>query len=581
MGYERPTSPHLDDLATGAIVFESHFAQQTYTRATLPQTLYSRYWTPRLSSGSARIPVGSPSELFLDLDAESVSLARALSDLGLHTVGISAHSWLLEESSFAREFDEFHDLASTTTYPEVYAYPRADQVTDAAIEWLTGHPNEEVFLYLHYMDTHFPHLFTEEARRFLDPRIDAPETAKRFSAAGFPRDRVAKLEGDERAYLDALYDGDVFYADRHLGRLFSYLRRRGILDHTLIVVTSDHGEHLLEVTGRFEHGGPWYDAVAHIPLILSYPARLEPARHAGISAAVDVAPTVLGLLGAGPPAGKRFDGEDLLPEVLGKSPARELVFSQFGVRSTGEKLILSPRARSRLSRFEDEDGSLNLSELDYELYDLTVDRGEARNLAELRSERAEELFAAYLETLGPLYERYIESVRTEAPRHPFAIEAQDFSLEPMPATAAEPGESREAPEPPAGWTLSSRSGHDYLLARPNAEAIQIHVSVPDGSYELSAAVRGDLTITVDGGPVGTVSGPPVEESHGGPGADAEDRVVEIGRTEVRAGRFRAELAPAHSNRAAAIRLLGFTPVGIDRDRQQAIDERLRTLGYID
>ena len=70
---------------------------------------------------------------------------------------------------FAREFTFLFDLQSTIRFDPKYAYPRADKVVDKAIEWIGKNRRRDYFLYLHVMDTHFPHLFEEDAAAFYGP----------------------------------------------------------------------------------------------------------------------------------------------------------------------------------------------------------------------------------------------------------------------------------------------------------------------------------------------------------------------------------------------------------------------------
>ena len=88
-------------------------------------------------------------------------------------------------------------------------------------------------------------------------------------ATGEPKPGSVALQPAERDYLNALYDGSLRFTDREIGRLVDWFDKKGTLDQTVIAITADHGEHLMEVPRRFAHLGPWYDAVARIPLIIS------------------------------------------------------------------------------------------------------------------------------------------------------------------------------------------------------------------------------------------------------------------------------------------------------------------------
>ena len=242
MGVSDSLTPNLDALGSRGAVFRSHFSQDTATRTAIPKLLYSRYFCPLLFPDSAKVPLFFPAELFQTFDDESVSLPRALALGGYRGALVSAHSWFKPGSGIAAEFDETFDLSTELTFPAKYAYPRAQQVVDFAIDWLEEHEGGKHFLYLHLMDTHFPHFFEEDAQALLDPEIYDQVDLSLFSEGGRPRSLTSALSGPDRLYLEALYDGSLRYADRQLGRLLEYLRSQGQLEKTLIVVTSDHGD---------------------------------------------------------------------------------------------------------------------------------------------------------------------------------------------------------------------------------------------------------------------------------------------------------------------------------------------------
>jgi hypothetical protein len=189
-GYARRTTPNLDALAAGGVVFTSCWAQGTHTRAALPSLFYSRYFARPLFPHDPSVPYSAPEDLFRADDPELVSLPRALSAAGVHTAGISAHTWIGEDTELAREFDEFSDLSVRLPFPPGYGAPSAEQLVDAAIDWMGEHRDEDWFLYLHVMDVHTPRRLDDDARRWYPPGAAVPP---RFDAHGVPRDRDAPV----------------------------------------------------------------------------------------------------------------------------------------------------------------------------------------------------------------------------------------------------------------------------------------------------------------------------------------------------------------------------------------------------
>jgi arylsulfatase A-like enzyme len=157
---------------------------------------------------------------------------------------------------------------------------------------------------------------------------------------------VTVTEGD-LAHVVGLYDGEVAYADAQVGRLLDALHGHGIDGRTLVVFAADHGEDLHEHNRYFFHSPSMYSSSLRIPLILSLPGVLPRGSATDHAASiVDVAPTVLGLLGLAAPS--TFQGVNLLPGgVVPARPARTAAFSEtsgriFSVSTPEWRLVYNP-----------------------------------------------------------------------------------------------------------------------------------------------------------------------------------------------------------------------------------------------
>jgi arylsulfatase A-like enzyme len=129
-----------------------------------------------------------------------------------------------------------------------------------------------------------------------DPPITVyPRKSYYFYESGDP------LPDAERADLIGRYDGDILFADGVLGKLFAELRRRDLLDRTVVVITADHGEEFYD-HANWGHGHSLYDELLHVPLVMHYPPGLPAGRRIeDVVMAVDVMPTLLELAGVQPP----------------------------------------------------------------------------------------------------------------------------------------------------------------------------------------------------------------------------------------------------------------------------------------
>lgn len=550
----RETSPNLDALAERGVVFVNHFSQATDTRSALPRLLYSRYFIPPLFPLSARVPFSHPSDLFRERDAEAISLPAVMAANGFHTAMISAHTWLKPSTAFAREFAEAHDISSDLRLEPDFPHPRAEAVVDFALDWLERHRERDVFLYLHLMDTHSPRFFEGDAAALYD---GPPDDAERWAGTRDRELRSAEPFADaERRALDAIYDGSVRYTDRHLGRLFDLYREWRVLDRTLIAVTADHGEILLERPGVLGHGGPWYDLVARVPLIVSYPDRLTARRIEAETESVDILPTLVGLLDLELPGGTSLDGVDLLAADAAV-PGRPTIGHR-ALRVDGFKVIFEQSDDVLLAR----DAS-DPSDLTGELYDLAADPGETSDLWSERPEIVASALTGYRDRLGRPYARYRRTRTERQPDSSFAIAARHFRTErPVPTLAQ--------PRTPAagGWVLSDHWQDSYLASHPGASPLGFEFELPDGVYELSAAIsdgcRLELPQAVAGAGRGSRSG----------------ETVRFGEIEVEDQLFRGTLSPGPGRGQCSISYLGFRPAGAAREDTER-DERLRALGYVD
>jgi arylsulfatase A-like enzyme len=574
-GYRRATTPRLDALAKEGLVFTRFFSQATYTRASLASLLYSRYFARPVFPASASVPVTDPDELFRALDAEAISLPRALAAAGVHTAAISAHTWITGGSEFAHEFDEFHDLSSELRYKRDDFYPRAEPVIDYTIDWLRRMRDRDFFLYLHLMDMHSPYERNAEARAFFG---DSGYDAKAFTPEGRPKNLAHALEGRDREYLDALYDGSLRYADRHLGRLFDALAASGRLATMVIAVTADHGEQLLEQPELLGHGGPWRDVLGRVPFILHAPGRVAPGRTEAFGEMVDVAPTFLGLLGVALPPERRADGLDLVAVARGTLPPREHVFMSEGIRSARWKVLLPPPEMVLGTRPRPG------SDLDGELYDLDADPAEVHDLWLAQPDVASNLVAAFRAHMAAPYARYRAATASGPPRTAFAIASRSFLLDrPVPVLPDKPRLSELMDHVgPSGWARSTHPGKHALLARGDAEPLTVEFPVPNGTYALNVVLHGACRLEVAGGP------PPVElrvPRNGGarpPETLRDVAAVDVGSVTITDERFRAVFRPLAEAPWLLVRRFGFTPAGAEAGGPDPERERrLRALGYVE
>jgi choline-sulfatase len=192
-----------------------------------------------------------------------------------------------------------------------------------ARRWLEERkPGERFFLFVHTYAIHAPYQRVARARGL--PRGALRETFELADLADVRAGRIAIGETEQR-YLTALYDGGVAAADAAVGQLLATLDATGLVDETLVIVTSDHGEDLggRDPRRAGDHGHTLFDELVRIPLVVSDPG-IAASQGQRIGAQVrlfDVLPTALERLGVSTPA--TLEGRSLVPLMLGTTETRE------------------------------------------------------------------------------------------------------------------------------------------------------------------------------------------------------------------------------------------------------------------
>ncbi|MEN8160677.1 MAG: sulfatase [Myxococcota bacterium] len=270
-GHTRPTSPEKDALAREGVLFERAFSQATKTRPSCPALMTSLY--------PSATGVWTHPEALHD---RYLTLAEILRSQGFATASFIQNGQAGRVAGLHQGFD------SLIFEPD----ERANLYRDGVRRWITRHADRNFFLYVHLVDPHSPY-DPPPGYRAWHEEAGASEPVKRR-----PHFEPSWVEHATVANRHARYDGEIAYNDRHFGELVRWLGARGLLDDTLIVFLSDHGEHLGEHGGLWEHQPPGYRQVTHVPLLMRYPKALpQGIRVSGPVQLIDVMPTVLELAG--------------------------------------------------------------------------------------------------------------------------------------------------------------------------------------------------------------------------------------------------------------------------------------------
>ena len=378
-GYGRETSPNIDALADEGVVFERTMSTSTFT---LPAHM------SMLSSLNARVHGVINDGKRLTPSATLIS--EVFQRNGWHTAAVVGAPYLNHEFGFAQGFDVYDDETISFASKSASHLGRTSLKThQRALELLDDFGTDPFFLFLHYWDVHFDYIPPYPFQLMFDPDYEGDMDARDFleSPAINPDMDPRDLE-----HIVALYDGEIALVDMFIGRLFGYLKRRGLWDNTMVIVTADHGDEFFEHGGK-AHRRTLYRETLQIPLVIKFPAsRWGGHRVASIAGVVDIAPTILEV--AGLEALPESNGRSLLPQVTGGAEPTVYFADLHGdlgaVISDPLKLI---RGSSQ--------GSETLA-----LFDIHADSDEMKNLAEKRTDD--------FDALAALLDRWIATSETRA-----------------------------------------------------------------------------------------------------------------------------------------------------------------------
>jgi len=336
-------TPNIDKLSKRSVVFTRAFANGPGTNQSFPAILSSTYF---LMHGGMRLLPGF------------TTLAQVLSNNSFKTVAFHSNPFLSKGLGWERGFSEFYDFMDVIKSPSAFItrqqdaklggrlarlastflqahrsariqwflrktyfrfsrlqipYLEGKKLNSEVIRWIEKNKKTKFFLWMHYMDPHYPYMPPE---RYLSD-FSSRQEAFSFNLSADHK----KPSKDDMEVLKSLYSGEVKYVDACIGEFLRYLEDNGLLENSLILIVADHGHAFME-HDKFSH--PYdilYNEVLHIPFILY---GLEPSKSVNASVQLlDVPPTITDLLNVKKPPS--FMGESLVPLIKGSEHATPLI----------------------------------------------------------------------------------------------------------------------------------------------------------------------------------------------------------------------------------------------------------------
>ncbi len=300
-GYPRPTTPHMDRLASRGVLFENAIAPSSWT---LPS---------HASILSGLLPHQHGEDVGLPAAAEVWNLPEILRKRGYETAGFNTNTLYGQAVwGLGHGFETYRDYKNSLRYNlaltmagrilvqplyqrwvrfDVFCRRNAQDLSEAVLSWHAAKSARPCFLFVHFFEPHDSYLPPHTNDRRVGRM--SPELARRVS---FGRGLIPErpLTADEQRDVIAAYDNSLAYADEQVGRLLDALAATPESSNTYIILTADHGEAFAE-HGAYGHGWTLNREVLHVPLIIAGPGVPSGQRIPRVVRIREIFPTVVEL----------------------------------------------------------------------------------------------------------------------------------------------------------------------------------------------------------------------------------------------------------------------------------------------
>ena len=323
-GYERDTSPFMDSLAAEGVRFENAIAPSSWTQPVHASMLTGRYTYEHQAENTP-------------LDDTYPTIGEVMQGNGYRTGAFSANTlFFTRRQGHGRGFLHFEDnyqsvpdaffnsslygflfdfygLRKVLNYEGVPTRVLAPDINRAVLNWVDRDDEKPFLVFMNYFDVHDPYTPPEPYR---SKYASVPNPGGLIN--GFMERYSPSLTPEQiQTEIDA-YDGSIAYVDDQIKALFSELEGRGLLENTIVIITSDHGESFGE-HGILQHSASLYLDEIHVPLIVWAPGQVPAGKTVETPVTITALPsTILELVNA---ADDPFPGPSLAALIAGEAPA--------------------------------------------------------------------------------------------------------------------------------------------------------------------------------------------------------------------------------------------------------------------
>lgn len=577
-GYARPVSPAIDQLARKGVLSVNHFTQHNNTYRSVPQYMTGRYFPVDVFASWNWV------NTWKQRPAEELYISELLTTAGYSTALFTPHPFFSPEDRIWRSFHHAQMIwPETHVWTDLARSERDAAPSDAGqlirdkvpfeklregfIQWLDHEKPRPFFAYLHALDNHFPHL--QIGSPYNQWIRDLPvERWHMFCRS------MGEFSAEDQEILRGLYDASLLYVDDEITRLLEALDRRGMLEDTLIVIASDHGELLGEDGQHVGHLAQFHtDEVLRTPLIISGPGIKPGQRIEEITENVDIVPTLLDLLEI--PHEAEFQGQSLKAPITGSGSLprkRRYSFTSYH-RGVCDWILRTDRVKMVMYQTADKEVAF---------WQTPDESGKRRKAA---NDQREDFQAWQESDIEPLLAHWTALPSTEP--QVFRMRIQEGNVKGPSDSFTVGARGRDGAANDNKWNITPTT-LESIRIHEDAPEIQVTFSLPNDTflvelelepYQKIAGRMAEVCIQVR-----EISEPEFRTLRWA--ADRQiSRYVPLGQYTVSDGRFRIVLDDCEENTVARIKCLRFVPVHFltNTEMEDSSYERemqLQTLGYL-
>jgi arylsulfatase A-like enzyme len=378
MGYDKPVTPNLDALAARGVVFDRAYSMASYTGKSVGPILIGKYPSETDRDGGH----------FNAYFRSNTLIAERLKSAGIHTMGAASHWYFVPWSGLTQGMDTWDISAMPASgQGDNDTSVTSGELSNAALRLLAKPENtgQRFFLWLHYFDPHEQYM----------PHDGVPEEIA--AGAVGPR-QIAK----------AAYDGEVWFTDKHIGRVLDYIQSQPWGAHTAVVLTSDHGEAFDDHSMNW-HGGEIWECLVRVPLLIYVPG-LAPHHVPVKRSQIDLVPTLLDIMSVPQPEAGELSGRSMISDLA--APAG----SSFEERDVYIDMPIGPYTGMRHALITGTTPGTKLYHFggnQFALFDLAADPGEKEDLSQSDPGRFHDMLERFAQTRARLKEIVVPPTPTK------------------------------------------------------------------------------------------------------------------------------------------------------------------------